>query len=92
MAASASAQIDFASAERGHEIARSVCANCHLVKAGDERDLKMKELTFREIANREATTEMSLRAFLRAQHRDMPNLMLPEQDTADIIAYILSLK
>lgn len=90
--AAAVGQTDLANVGRGQSIARSVCADCHLVEGGDESGPKMKAPAFQEIAYEPSTTAMSLRAFLRTPHRDMPNLVLPENDTADIVAYILSLK
>ena len=35
---------------------------------------------------------MYLRVFLRTPHRDMPNFILAEEETDNIIAYIHSLK
>ena len=83
---------EFANPTRGSGIAENLCANCHRVQKGAKGGSKIKEPAFQEIASRRATTEMSLRVFLRTPHRNMPNLILSENDTADVIAYILSLK
>ena len=91
-ATGASGQTDLGNVGKGQALARAVCADCHLVEPGDESGPKMKALAFQEIAYAPSTTEMSLRAFLRTPHRDMPDLVLRKNDTADIIAYILSLK
>lgn len=47
---------------------------------------------FAEIANLSSTTPLSLKVFLRSNHNRMPNLIISESDTDDLIAFILSLK
>ena len=39
-----------------------------------------------------STTALSLKVFLRSNHNEMPNLIIPDSETDDLIAYILSLK
>jgi len=39
-----------------------------------------------------STTALSLKVFLRSSHNKMPNLIISDPDTDDLIAYILSLK
>jgi len=39
-----------------------------------------------------STTALSLKVFLRPSHNKMPNLIISDPDTDDLIAYILSLK
>lgn len=43
-------------------------------------------------ANIRGITATALRAFLTRSHPKMPNLMLTQEETADVIAYILSLR
>lgn len=38
-----------------------------------------------------STTALSLKVFLRSNHKEMPNLIISNTDTDDIVAYILSL-
>jgi hypothetical protein len=47
---------------------------------------------FKAIANTPATTATSLRVFLATSHPKMPNLILTQQQSADVIACILSLR
>lgn len=39
-----------------------------------------------------AITELALRSYLRTSHPVMPNIRLTEEQTDDIVAYLLSLK
>ena len=48
--------------------------------------------TFLDVANMASTTALSLKVFLRTSHKEMPNLLISETDSDDLIAYILSLK
>jgi mono/diheme cytochrome c family protein len=79
-------------ANKGHGIAREVCARCHLVEEADRSDPLLGVPSFQEIAYKPSTTELSLRVFLRSPHKDMPNLILPDDEADAVIAYILSLK
>jgi hypothetical protein len=47
---------------------------------------------FQDVADDSAMTSLALRVFLRSPHEWMPDLMLSETETDDVIAYILSLK
>lgn len=47
---------------------------------------------FQSVADMTSTTELSLKVFLRSNHKNMPNLILTEAESDDIIAYILSFK
>jgi hypothetical protein len=48
--------------------------------------------SFQSIADLPSTTGLSLKVFLRSPHRNMPNLLVSEAESDDVIAYILSLK
>jgi cytochrome c len=73
----------------GHQTATTVCASCHRVVGGKSG---LGPPSFVDIANMPSTTELSLRVFLRSSHKEMPNLIISESDTDDVIAYILDLK
>jgi hypothetical protein len=47
---------------------------------------------FVRIANRTSTTELSLKVFLRSNHRSMPNLIIAPGEADDLTQFILSLK
>jgi mono/diheme cytochrome c family protein len=76
----------------GREVARTWCANCHVVEENPARATADSVPTFPSIADRRTTTADGLRAFLTTQHGRMPNLALSRGDIENTIAYILTLK
>ena len=73
--------------------AREACNACHMVDA--ERRAPRRIVigpAFRDIANTRGMTATALRVFLTTSHPKMPNLVLTPKETADVIAYILSLR
>jgi cytochrome c2 len=78
---------------RGHAFAREACKMCHVVEPEEEapRTLDIGP-AFRAIANTPGMTATALRVFLTSSHPKMPNLILKPDRTADVIAYILSLR
>ena len=85
---------------RGHELALRICTGCHMV-APDQQDspiLRPPAPDFRVIANRRTTTADSLRTFISTTHASvdnpekMSNPELTDEQTASIVAYILTLR
>src|ERR1700693_6469446 len=70
------------------QTATTLCAPCHQI--GETR--RDGPPSFVDIANMPSTTALSLRVFLRSNHNEMPNLMISDAETSDLIAYILNLK
>jgi len=66
---------------------------CHVVGPEEEapRTLDIAP-AFRAVANTPGMTATALRVFLTSSHPKMPNLILERGQTADVIAYILSLR
>jgi mono/diheme cytochrome c family protein len=91
-AAAAPAAQDFGDVARGREVARSVCAECHAVEKGQAQSPNLEAPPFEAIANVAGMTAIALSAALHTSHRTMPNIVLPEDDARDLIAYILSLR
>ena len=77
-------------ARKGLRFAEQICAECHAVKAG--QTVPATAPTFKAIANTPGMTAMALTIFFRTPHRDMPNLVLSDDDRDDVIAYIVSLR
>ena len=75
--------------ERGRELSRAWCAECHRIEAGR---FGIFAADFAEVANLPSTTALSLRVFLQSNHKEMPDFNLKAAEADDIIAYILSLK
>ena len=91
-APTANAQDMFGDPDEGERVARETCVTCHSVDPGEIHRVLSPVLSFQEIATDPSTTEMSLRVFLRSPHLKMPNFILTERETDDVVAYILSLK
>lgn len=72
---------------RGRQLAGSMCAACHGI---DGKNLD-EPPGFAAVAAMPSTTALSLKVFLRSNHKEMPNLIISNTDTDDIVAYILSL-
>ena len=81
----------FGNPSSGRQIATTICGSCHYVFA-TKRSKSQVPPTFEDVANLPSTTALSLKVFLRSNHKHMPNLILSEAEADDVIAYILSLK
>jgi cytochrome c len=88
-AAGAPAEQD--SISNGRRLAEAWCRNCHSLEAANPGTLS-RAPDFVRIANRTSTTELSLKVFLRSNHRSMPNLIIAPEQAADLAQFILSLK
>jgi hypothetical protein len=75
----------------GRQVAIELCSSCHRVTAGQPR-LRQNAASFFAIANLPSTTALSLKVFLRTNHKGMPDLIVSEPDSDYLIDYILSLK
>ena len=75
----------------GRQVAIELCSSCHRVTAGP-RLSGQNVASFFAIANLPSTTALSLKVFLRSNHKGMPNLIVSESDSDELIDYILSLK
>ena len=90
-AQSAAAQ-DLGDARAGFAYADGVCAECHAVKKGQRVSPHERAPAFEVVANSRGMTEMALRVWFQSPHPSMPNLILTEKLSDDLIAYIMSLK
>ena len=77
---------------RGLVLAQRLCTECHAVQKEYSRSPNANTPRFQAIAAIPGMTATALSAALNTSHRAMPNIMLPGDEQADIIAYILSLK
>ena len=78
-------------AASGRQIATNLCSSCHRVLPMTLPD-KGDPPSFQSIADLPSTTGISLKVFLRSNHKNMPNLILSEAESDNVIAYILRLK
>lgn len=79
-------------AAKGRDLALQVCIACHFVDKGESDDNSYEATAFQNIADNPAHTALSLRVFLTTPHKNMPNLVLTDDETDNLIAYILSLR
>jgi mono/diheme cytochrome c family protein len=75
----------------GRQVAVEVCSACHQVSEGASLP-SQRAPRFVDIANMPSTTALSLKVFLRSNHKRMPNFTISVPDAEDVIDYILSLK
>jgi mono/diheme cytochrome c family protein len=75
----------------GRQVAIEICSSCHQVFEGQSFP-RQTAASFFDIANLSSTTALSLKVFLRSNHKGMPNLIVSDRDADDLIDYILSLK
>lgn len=75
----------------GRRLAEAWCKECHALEMSDAGTLG-RAPDFIRIANRTSTTELSLKVFLRSNHRSMPNLIIAPGQADDLTQFILSLK
>ena len=79
-------------AKRGQVLAQTVCAECHAVEKGQPRSRNGRAPTFETLATTPGMTPMALMVALRTSHREMPNLVLKNQEVDDVIAYVATLR
>jgi cytochrome c len=79
------------SISNGRRLAEAWCRNCHSLEAANP-GTSGRGPDFVRIANRSSTTELSLKVFLRSNHRRMPNLIIAPGQADDLAQFILSLK
>ncbi|HET7192270.1 MAG TPA: cytochrome c [Pseudolabrys sp.] len=75
----------------GHRLATELCGDCHQAYPPFPL-LYQHPPNFEDIAKLPSTTRLSLKVFLRSNHKQMPNFIVSKSNTDDIIDYILSLK
>lgn len=79
--------VETTSVSTGRQTATTLCGPCHEISGKPKVGP-----SFEDIANLPSTTAISLKAFLRSNHSNMPNFIISSADTDDVIAYVLSLK
>lgn len=89
--AGAAAAADTVATEPGRRLAERWCDECHVPGAPVKGQAGVAP-SFRAVANDPATTERSVRVFLRSPHPTMPNVSLTREQIDDLVTYILGLK
>ena len=76
---------------QGRAVAQAVCAACHAVEKGRPSPNAVAP-TFEAIANLRGISARALIVALQTSHKTMPNLVLGDGETRNVIVYILSLR
>ena len=77
---------------RGRQVAEMICSECHAIQKGATRSTNVNAPTFERVAKTPGMNAMALRVWLRSQHKEMPNIMLKDEEVDDVIAYVQTLK
>ena len=80
-----------ANPDKGETLAKRWCTGCHLV-AADQKNATTEAPPFASVAKRPDFDANKIASFLLDPHPKMPNMELSRDETADIAAYIATLK
>jgi mono/diheme cytochrome c family protein len=72
--------------------AQQICSECHNIEKDQRPSPNGLAPNFDIIARTPGLTAIALTAGLRTSHRAMPNIIIPDDDLRNIVAYILSLQ
>jgi mono/diheme cytochrome c family protein len=90
--ASAAVAQESGNAKEGFVFAQAVCAECHAVREGERASPKAQAPSFTTVANTPGMNAMALEVWFQTPHPTMPNLKFSDQESDNVIAYILSLR
>ena len=69
----------------GRRLAEEMCAECHAVLAEQFIIPNVDASHFADVANTPGITALALRVSLQSTHEKMPNIILTEEQTDDIV-------
>ncbi|WP_245412148.1 c-type cytochrome [Methylocella silvestris] len=76
----------------GRQLAEQVCSECHQVgPVATQQPANSTAPSFLDISRMSSTSELAIKVFLRSSHPTMPNIILDQEETDSIAAYILGL-
>ena len=79
-------------AAKGRQFAQQICSECHNIDKGQRPSPNGSAPNFETIAKTPGLTAIALTAALRTSHRTMPNIIIPEEDLRNVVAYVLTLQ
>jgi mono/diheme cytochrome c family protein len=91
-AADAGATQEVRDTSSGFAYANQVCSECHAVRRGERVSPHERAPAFQVVADAPGMSEMALLVWFQSPHPSMPTLLIKEQESDDLVAYILSLK
>jgi mono/diheme cytochrome c family protein len=75
----------------GRAFARELCAICHAVEGDFPASPNPRAPSFQRIAAEPGMTATALFVILQNPHREMPDLILSDEERRNVVAYILTL-
>jgi mono/diheme cytochrome c family protein len=88
----AACAVELGSIGLGKAFAAKACAECHDVEPGGSLSPNPEAPSFQEVADTTGMSPRALAVWLQSSHPTMPDLILSDEDTDNVIAYIMSLK
>jgi mono/diheme cytochrome c family protein len=79
-------------AAKGRAFAQQICSECHNIDKGQRPSPNGLAPNFETVARTPGLTAIALTAALRRSHRTMPNIIIPDDDLRNVVAYVLSLQ
>ena len=79
-------------AARGKAYAREACASCHEVEPGIPTPPFAKAPSFSSVAATPGMTSMALNVWFSTSHPNMPNLIIPQKQKEELMAYFAALR
>ena len=79
-------------AAKGHEYVQQICSECHTIEKGRRPSPNGQAPNFETIAKTPGMTAIALTAVLRTPHRNMPNIIIANEDIRNVVAYVMSLQ
>jgi mono/diheme cytochrome c family protein len=79
-------------ADAGLEYASKACSQCHAILRDQPFSPLLGAPRFEDIANTPELTINALLVWFQTSHPTMPNIIISETDTVNVIEYILSLR
>ena len=79
-------------ADKGRELAKSLCSHCHMGEAQGEKHGPMGVPSFRAVANRPQQTEELVVRWLQSVPSMMPNHHLTQDEMQALAAFIMTLR
>jgi mono/diheme cytochrome c family protein len=79
-------------AAKGRAFAQQICSECHNIEKGQRPSPNGLAPNFETVAKTPGLTAIALTAALRTSHRTMPNIIIPDDDLRNVVAYVLSLQ
>jgi mono/diheme cytochrome c family protein len=79
-------------AAKGRAFVQQICSECHNIDKGQRPSPNGLAPNFETVARTPGLTAIALTAALRTSHRTMPNIIIPDDDLRNVVAYVLSLQ